>query len=78
MRLEVFYGALTTLGDPAAAHVVLVPDTNPLIRCPEPAEYAVVAGVDAFEFTLLPTVLGELDELKTKHRDEAFATRSKA
>ncbi len=71
-HLEIFRGALTMLGDPAAARPVLVPDTNALIRCPEPAEYAVVPGGGAFDFVLLPTVLGELDDLKTKHRDEAF------
>lgn len=71
-QIGVFYKALSTLDDPARAHVVLVPDTNSLIRCPEPVKYAGVAGGSRFDFVLLPTVLGELDELKIKHRDDSF------
>lgn len=71
-EIGVFCGALTTLDDPARARVVLAPDTNSLIRCPDPSEYAGIAGVATYDVVLLPTVLGELDELKIKHRDETF------
>jgi PIN domain len=71
-RIAVFYDVLATLDDPAKARVVLVPDTNALIRCPDPSEYAEVAGGAVYDVVLLPTVLGELDDLKNKPRDEAF------
>jgi hypothetical protein len=71
-QILVIYGTLQTLDDPRHARVVVLPDTNSLIRCPEPAKYAAVVGAATYDFVLLPTVLGELDELKIKHRDEGF------
>lgn len=60
--LSVFEGA----GD---CGVLLVPDTNSLVDQPDPATYRSIAGRDDFRFILLPTVLGELDELKIAHRN---------
>jgi hypothetical protein len=64
-------GLLKLIGILAAApktQVLLVPDTNSLLREPDPVSYRRLSGVDAFEFILLPTVLQELDSLKIQHR----------
>ena len=52
--------------------LVLIPDTNALVKAPDPAKYAKVAGAPEYTFVILPTVTGELDKLKVVHRDEAF------
>lgn len=49
--------------------LLLIPDTNSLLEHPDPTEYRRLVGRDQFEFALLPTVLGELDDLKLSHRD---------
>ncbi len=69
---KTFRDVLSTLEDPNQSRVVVVPDTNALIRCPDVAGYSTVAGDGPFDVVLLPTVLGELDELKIKSRDSAF------
>ena len=51
---------------------VLIPDTNAIISNPDPTLYRAVIGGDSFVFLLLPTVLGELDDLKNNHRDLDF------
>jgi hypothetical protein len=55
----------------AAPHdrLVLIPDTNSLLREPDPTVYRSVCQLDQFDFLLLPTVLRELDELKMLHRN---------
>src|SRR5437763_7563756 len=42
----------------------LVPDTNSLLQSADAAGYRIVAGREDFTFTLPPTVLRELDQLK--------------
>jgi hypothetical protein len=69
-RIGAFHRALDVLDDLTKGGIVLVPDTNALIRCPDPSSYATIAGGATYEFVLLPTVLKELDELKVKHRDQ--------
>ena len=71
-QVSVFRDVLDLLDDPKKARVVLVPDTNSLIRCADPSKYSGVAGSPTYDFVLLPTVLQELDELKVKHRDQTF------
>ena len=51
--------------------IIVVPDTSALIERPEPSAYRSVAGQDEFTLVLLPTVLGELDELKIAHKNQA-------
>jgi len=71
-RIGVFFAALDLLDDPKKSRVVLVPDTNALIRCPDPSSYAALAESASYDFVLIPTLLQELDELKVKHRDAEF------
>jgi rRNA maturation endonuclease Nob1 len=66
-----------------AAHVgtntvVLVPDTNALIRNPDLASYWRVASVAAFRVHLLPPVLQELDELKDRGRTQELRSQAQA
>lgn len=56
--------------------VVVVPDTNAIIKEPDPARYRALAGSDAFTFLLLPTVLSELDKLKNLHRNPDFRDKA--
>lgn len=48
----------------------LVPDTNALIRNPDLASYARTAPSPTFTIHLVPTVLGELDDLKDRGRSQ--------
>ena len=52
--------------------VVLIPDTNSLIICPDFVKYSEIASSDEFTIELIPTVLEELDKLKVVHRDRDF------
>jgi len=52
--------------------IIVAPDTNSLIANPELADYSVFGGGVPVTVALLPTVLGELDELKVVHRSEDF------
>jgi hypothetical protein len=47
--------------------LILVPDTNALLRNPEFGSYSAVLG-DSFEMVLMPSVLAELDDLKDRGR----------
>jgi len=55
-----------------APKIVVVPDTNSLIACPDPVVYSKVCNTQNFEFIITPTVTKELDKLKITHRDEGF------
>lgn len=52
--------------------LILIPDTNAIIANPDPAQYRTIVGGGSFVFLLLPTVLGELDDLKNLHRNPDF------
>lgn len=59
--------------------VFVVPDTNSMVWQPDPAKYGQIAGCDAFTFVVLPTVLGELDDLKTNERkNESVRAKARA
>lgn len=70
--LEEFRQVLLAFDDPTRSKVVVVPDTNCLTGCPDIEKYASIAGGVTYDFVLLPTVLGELDELKVRARDETY------
>jgi predicted ribonuclease YlaK len=50
----------------------LIPDTNALIRNPDIQTYGSSINSNTYTVIFIPTVLGELDDLKVKHRDEQF------
>lgn len=62
-------GVIAALGAGPKDDLFLVPDTNALLACADPTKYRDVCAEPRFEFLLLPTVLGELDELKIAHRN---------
>ena len=65
---------LAKLGALIQESIVIIPDTNSLIILPDLAKYKKL-GNDKFILLLTPTVLSELDKLKTIHRDEDFRKR---
>lgn len=69
---------LTILEVMGEGHILVVPDTNSLLAHPDPGDYRSVIGVDSFMFTLLPTVMGELDRLKIEHRNPDVRDKAKA
>jgi len=71
-RIKVFFSLLQMLVDSAHQSVILIPDTNALIKTPDPVDYIKVAGQSDFQFVILPTILAELDHLKIAHRDATF------
>ena len=57
---------------------ILVPDTNSIAVEPDPAKYRDIAGEASYVFMLLPTVLGELDDLKIAHRNPDFREKARS
>ncbi|MFC1734575.1 PIN domain-containing protein [Candidatus Hydrogenedentota bacterium] len=57
--------------------MLVIPDTNSLLSNPDPAEYEDVVDGESFTFLLLPTVLGELDQLKLLHRNPDVREKAK-
>jgi hypothetical protein len=76
-KTTVFRDALKMLEE-EKSRVTLVPDTNAFVWCPDPVRYRDIAGVDRYDFVLLPTVLSELDDLVLKNRDDSFREKVKA
>ena len=58
-------------------HVIIIPDTNSLLNTAEPRKYEAVSELNKFTFLLLPTVLGELDNLKILHRNPDVREKAK-
>lgn len=54
----------------ASPALIAVPDTNALIDNPDLASYEQGLGQNAFQVRLVPTVLGEIDDLKRSGRTE--------
>ena len=68
---------LDILDSASRTGVIVIPDTNSIVECPDPIRYRTVAGSASFTFVLLPTVLSELDDLKTLHRNPDFRDKAK-
>ena len=75
VAIEKILGVLEVTG---SAEVLVVPDTNSLLGRADPTDYRSIVALDAFAFTLLPTVLGELDRLKIEHRNPDVREKAKA
>lgn len=52
--------------------MILVPDTNALIMCPDVSHFAESVEQSNYTVILISTVLKELDKLKRDHRDMDF------
>ena len=70
-----FLKVLSIINASGPGTLILVPDTNAIIANTEPAQYRTIVGGERFVFLLLPTVLGELDELKNLHRNPEFRSK---
>lgn len=57
--------------------IILIPDTNSLIKTCDPVEYKNAVSNGQYVFLLIPTVLQELDELKILHRNENVRDKAK-
>jgi hypothetical protein len=69
--------ALRSLGT-ATGQLVVVPDTNVLIRSPDVAKYGAVLGTDSYVVMLAPGVLRELDAFKVSHGNQAVREKARA
>ena len=74
-RLDIFRRLLTCRVDDAPS-LILVPDTNALLRTADPVEYRELAGAGPFTFAIVPTVLSELDDLKRSRRDQTLGSKA--
>jgi rRNA-processing protein FCF1 len=71
-KIRRFFELLEMLESSKHRKVIVVPDTNALIICPDFTVYRKVAGQSNFTMVILPTVLSELDQLKITARDQQF------
>lgn len=58
--------------------LLVVPDTNAILDHLAPIDYGQLVDTNVFSIILLPTVLAELDSLKTNHRNESVREKAKA
>jgi rRNA-processing protein FCF1 len=72
----VFDKVLDVLDAGKGSAIIVVPDTNAVIKEPDPVQYRTLVGSDSFTFLLLPTVLSELDKLKNLHRNPDFREKA--
>lgn len=56
--------------------LILVPDTNSLLKSADPAPYSNVVGAPKFTFVLVPTVLSELDGLKRSREGQTVGEKA--
>ena len=59
---------MITLATAGPSSLIAVPDTNVLLNDPDVARYSIALGTDDYTVVIVPTVLGELDELKDRGR----------
>jgi hypothetical protein len=66
------------LAHPASgtAEFVVVPDTNALLKSPDPSHYGAVIDSTAFRFVIVPTVLAELDGLKRSRAGKTLGEKA--
>jgi len=77
-QIKPFIDLLQMLESPEQRRIIIVPDTNSLIMCPNFATYHKVAGQPEFTLVIMPTVLSELDNLKVTGRDQEFRNKVKS
>jgi len=58
-------------------NIILIPDTNALIREVDPHKYFDLVSSKEFTFFLLPTVFEELDKLKILHQNQNIRDKAK-
>ena len=73
-ELDFFRRLLSSQGP--EAEVILVPDTNAMIKSANPGDYVTAVGTSLFTFAIVPTVLQELDGLKRNRRDQSVGQKA--
>ncbi len=68
-KTEIFHRLINSLSHTENSEIVLIPDTNSLIICPEPQKYTELIDSRRFTIVFIPTVLQELDDLKQTNRN---------
>lgn len=71
-HIQTYYRLLGLFKSSDKPIIILVPDTNALIKAPDVASYGTAVGQTDYTVVILPTVLSELDKLKITHRSEEF------
>lgn len=56
----------------------IVPDTNCIVQFPDPSSYQIICGSKKFEFIILPTVLSELENQKSYHKNQVYKKKVKS
>jgi len=77
-QIKPFIDLLQMLESPEQRRIIIVPDTNSLIMCPNFTTYHKVAGQPEFTLVIMPTVLSELDNLKVAGSDQQFRNKVKS
>lgn len=57
------------------ASIILIPDTNALIVCPDIGKFTGLVGNEKCTVIIFSTVIGELDKLKMQHSDKEFGKK---
>jgi len=71
-KIRFFYELIQMIENPNNSELILIPDTNALIKAPGVSQYSKIAQRRKYTVILVPTVLKELDRLKVSHRDQNF------
>jgi len=77
-QLQTYYQMLQIFKTSGQTRVILVPDTNALIICPDVSRYGAAVEQTAYTVVIVTTVLSELDKLKRDHRDIEFRNKVQA
>lgn len=76
--ITIYYDTLRLLSKSNNKEIIIIPDTNALIKSPDPTTYKTIVGNDKITIAFLPTVLSELDELKIKSSNQDFQKKVKS
>jgi len=77
-KIECFYQLLQILESYEEHNIIVAPDTNDLVICPDFAAYHIMAGQQKYTLVILPTVLSELDSIKITAKDHNFRDKVKS
>lgn len=77
-KILFYYDTLNLYSSNGDKEIIIIPDTNALIQEPDPKAYKSLTGSDKLTIVFLPTVLSELDDLKTKSSNSDFQKKVKS
>ena len=77
-EIKPLYETLQLFNKPGDREIIIIPDTNALINKPNPLNYKEFIDKEKFTIAILPTVLSELDDLKTRNQNSEFQGKVKS